>query len=59
MSHEELRLAQCEGKSAFTSAALARRVSKKIKGVVAYRCGYCGKWHVGTPTKQPRPRIDE
>lgn len=53
-------VASCYGKHPFTSAALARKVARKSKGErrVAYRCGECGKWHVGTPPPRT-PRLKD
>lgn len=46
-------LAQCEGKHAFESAALAMAVAKrgsrsKEAAVNAYHCPHCGAWHIGS-----------
>lgn len=50
------RQAACAGKERLT-ASLARRVATKRRGQgrtfrrrQAYRCRFCGYWHVGTPT---------
>lgn len=45
--------AQCEGKDPLprsVAVKVARRMNKTAaqrRGVVAYRCPHCGKWHVG------------
>ena len=58
---------QCLGKDPFDSLLLAQEVARKMsrkhgqadKGVTAYHCGHCKKYHVGgnNPTfKKPRLR---
>jgi hypothetical protein len=38
----------CEGKVAFESPKLARKAAKRGKKKrEVYRCGACGRWHVG------------
>ena len=50
------KLAACEGKSAFSSWALAEknadrmRRRKKAK-ILPYRCSFCGCWHAGSPSR--------
>lgn len=46
---EMLRAAQCKGKQRLTSPQLAWRISrrKKTPGRGAYRCAFCGGWHLG------------
>lgn len=56
---DEYRAAQCVGKVAFASAVLARRVLKRPSRVRngranAYKCSYCGMWHIGEPSKKGR-----
>lgn len=43
--------AQCEGKKAFDTRALADTASRRLPGRAAYRCRYCRKWHVGGTNK--------
>lgn len=55
--------AQCAGKHRFDTHALAVEVAKqaarrKESKASAYRCGTCGKWHIGNgrqmKVKKPR-----
>lgn len=46
------QVASCEGKFAFTSANKAWTAAKRRPGRIAYHCSFCGKWHVGTNTKE-------
>lgn len=47
--------AQCVGKERFASAKLAHEVVKRRRFVgkinVAYRCQFCGGWHLGAPRR--------
>lgn len=42
------RVSQCEGKVAFRGQGIAKAAANRRKGRVAYRCGYCFRFHVGT-----------
>ena len=48
---EQFRAAACIGKAGYRTPALAwkrvRRMNSRGKGVQAYRCEWCGKWHIG------------
>jgi hypothetical protein len=48
---EARKLCGCEGKARFDSAPLAQKVAKRRteRGKVghAYRCEFCGGWHIG------------
>lgn len=57
-ARHHVRASQCQGKVGFESAALAHQVnrlrSKRHGGKKnrrpprdAYKCGHCGKWHLG------------
>ncbi|WP_448191894.1 hypothetical protein [Azospirillum sp. sgz301742] len=46
MSREEVQLAGCVGKHPYPNPTLAWRVARKY-GCAAYRCAFCGRWHVG------------
>lgn len=50
------RRAACEGMERFKSGRLARRIATRRRGHgrtqrarEAFRCDFCGFWHVGTP----------
>lgn len=52
-------LAECFGKASFVTAALAQRVLTRMRrgkrnraSSTAYRCRFCGHWHIGTPNKK-------
>lgn len=49
------KVASCEGKMGYETVADANRVFKHShhKGVVAYRCSYCRKIHIGRVSKRP------
>jgi len=51
MSYEEIVASGCEGKQPLPrnkATALARKqLSKGTKAINAYKCRFCGKWHVG------------
>jgi len=58
---EAHRQSACVGKQCFASAKLANFVAKSRRGYgkthrlrEAYRCGFCGFWHLGTRDKQTR-----
>lgn len=47
--------AQCSGKEAFATPALARRIMSRMRRpeAMVYRCSFCGLWHIGaTPRKR-------
>ena len=47
-SDEEERVKSCVGKHAYPSAKKAWQVAKRYKGgLSAYRCRFCGQWHIG------------
>lgn len=51
MSLAEVRAAMCEGKHPFDTFTAANRVAERTRnGVSAYRCRFCGQWHVGRAT---------
>lgn len=65
VAYDERRRTSCDGKAAFDSPELARRVLPKRFGGKAsvYRCRFCSKWHVGShlspkAANQGRPRRD-
>jgi len=39
--------AACEGKERFATWSLAHHVAKRKRGCEAYRCRFCGHWHIG------------
>ena len=50
--------AQCIGKQAFPTRAIAVQIARKGSrakdiAVGAYRCDYCAGWHVGQSTIRP------
>jgi aspartate carbamoyltransferase regulatory subunit len=60
-------LSMCKGKDPLTSGQaqdIAKRMKSKHKPICAYRCTYCGKWHVGQDSSKlakqitRRPRHD-
>lgn len=56
LSKHEAQLAQCAGKKRFPNGTLAHRALKgrrKIKGREAYRCEFCGGWHLGVSSTAP------
>lgn len=38
---------QCLGKFPFRSSADASKACKRDKGLMPYRCSFCGWWHIG------------
>lgn len=51
-------LAQCQGKKPFTDRDVAFRTARR-KGRHAYRCKFCGNWHVGNGGhKKKRPHVE-
>lgn len=38
----------CTGKEAFGDPTTARKAAQRRVGRVAYRCQFCGHWHVGS-----------
>ncbi len=61
MGDELRRQSSCEGKERFATLELARRVARRHGGFgktrrkrQAYRCDFCGGWHVGSPIKVSR-----
>lgn len=52
MSEEELRLSKCVGKQPLSRKVaneLKVRYAKKGRSATAYKCRFCGSWHIGTP----------
>lgn len=45
----EFRDAACEGKQALATPEMARAAAARRPGRKAYRCQWCGFWHVGHP----------
>lgn len=51
-------LGKCAGKDALTVAqakTIARRMQRKggtYRSLEAYRCGFCGQWHIGSSSRQ-------
>lgn len=37
----------CKGKTKYESLERAKRGARRLKGLVPYRCRYCGNWHTG------------
>lgn len=61
MSDQDRRLYACEGKFGFESALTAKKVGKRMRGrdknAHAFRCEFCGKWHLGSRIHgRPTPR---
>lgn len=53
----ESRAAMCEGKKGFDTPQLAHRVASRSRDyeLQAFRCVFCGLWHLGTPQpKRPK-----
>lgn len=46
----------CIGKVAFDSAQIAWKAAGRKSGRIAYRCPFCGSFHVGTQVRQVRSR---
>lgn len=44
----------CTGKVAMATSDLAWKAAKRVRGRVAYRCAYCGAWHVGSDKAKQR-----
>lgn len=42
----------CEGKVAFATWTLASKAAARRKGRMAYRCQFCGMFHVGNRAKK-------
>jgi hypothetical protein len=52
----------CNGKEAFASASLARKIAKASSGrhdaaITAYHCDDCGYWHTGGASKRKKPKM--
>ncbi len=52
---------ECFGKAGFANAAMAQRVLRRMRSgkrsraaSIAYRCRFCGHWHIGTSNKHKR-----
>ena len=52
-------MSPCTGKQAFASPTLAREAASRKKARAVYRCGDCGKWHVGTSALGKRDKRRE
>lgn len=57
MNDDYIKKTQCEGKFPYDSAQLAntvarRRTKAKKERLMSYRCGVCGKWHLGGNSKR-------
>lgn len=57
------RSATCEGKQAFETYAQAEAVKGKKRihtryAKAIYHCTYCHKFHIGTPKRIPRTKVD-
>lgn len=37
----------CKGKTKHGTLEKAKRAARRMKGLVPYRCRYCGSWHTG------------
>lgn len=52
--------ADCVGKRTFESPSLASKIVRDMKrhrkSVKAYRCGWCGKWHISSAQKYLGPK---
>lgn len=48
---------QCEGKQRFDRPDLAHKAAKRKNGRSAYRCNYCGGWHVGSERPRAHKRL--
>ena len=45
----EFRMAGCAGKQKFDTPAMAHHSTRAMSGnASAFKCGFCGKWHVGS-----------
>lgn len=54
---ESRRWAQCVGKHPYAAADTAWRVARRQgHGLTAYRCRFCGFWHIGHKKRGKRPR---
>lgn len=59
-SKRHLRRRSCEGKVAYESQVEAARQAGLVRRAhqggswAAYRCDFCGKWHVGRPSARQR-----
>lgn len=51
LSLETLRVAGCEGKVKYRDRSIAERVAKKRKKLHAYKCEFCGEYHIGRSMK--------
>lgn len=53
--------AQCAGKEAFQTPQLAWRVllrrPDRREGREAYRCRFCGRFHIGNPMPKPSSKV--
>lgn len=52
IDHPQNTSAMCEGKSGLTyeqAVSIIRRHKTKEKGVIAYKCPKCRRWHIGNP----------
>lgn len=57
----ERRRYACEGKFGFVSAAVAKKVGRRMRGrdknAHAYRCEFCQMWHLGSHQRvRPLPK---
>lgn len=52
----DLKAARCEGKEAYRTAALANIVAgrrqRKVATLKAYRCEFCGFYHIGNSKRR-------
>lgn len=62
MNDDAFRQAECVGKVAFRSKYAAKKAARRRPGRCAYRCSYCGQYHVGevsswrrTEGRKPKP----
>jgi len=37
----------CRGKTKFESKVVSDRAARRRRGLVSFRCKYCGCWHIG------------
>jgi hypothetical protein len=51
------RLASCIGKQQLTRETAQKVVRRSNRGSrMAYHCGFCNAWHVGTTNRMPKRR---
>lgn len=53
----------CEGKDGFDSQVIAAQIARKSNrrkdgDVSEYRCGHCGRWHIGGSSIKARNRLN-